>query len=127
MEKKKCVLCGVEKVEATEFYKYTSRSGKQYHYGKCKDCYNLSIKQKYHSKEKAKEVKNEYMRVYMRDYYRGRSKSNIKIDFFNTKITLDNGDVIHILDSVTPEEEIRLKKEGYYFIFKDVKKGKKTT
>ena len=115
-EKRVCIDCGIEKdLHKGNFPTTKQKSGKIWYDKRCNKCKYIKTK---NSDAYKKRIASRYYNDAALKYYYGRRKSRILPDFHNCRITLSTGEVINILRDVTDEEAIKLKKDGYSFIFK---------
>ena len=96
---KKCKQCLVRK-PITDFYMYKRKDVRGETYdaiqAKCKKC--------------------ESSRHVFLQKKREKVKSNVKMDYRNSKITLTDGTIIDIINIVSDTDKIKLVRDGFYFI-----------
>ena len=103
---KKCSKCGLVKPHTEYYYSYKKMVdgiNKRYLQGPCKVCQRIS------------------MEIYRRmvghkPNTQSKIKSNIKIEYWNTLITLLDGTQIKIVNGCSREEEIALVRNGFIHI-----------
>lgn len=104
---KKCSICGIVKPRS-EYYvshkKTVNGVDKIYLNGPCKSCARISC-DSYRKMKKSGLVRSQTIR-----------KTNIKMEFWNTNITLEDDSILYIKTGCSREDEIRLVKNGFAYI-----------
>jgi hypothetical protein len=113
--KRVCTDCGIEKDLDKSNFPFNKKGDKIWFERRCSKC-------KYQKTKNSEAYKKRIAARYFSDaalkYYYNRTRSRILPDYHNCRITLSSGEIINIKRDVTDEESIKLKKDGYAFIFK---------